>query len=187
MKRCSLILLLLLLLLLLYAGYCDFTNVVCFDDDYAAANLPNPLHHVYLIPNRSEVGFIRNSTLSNVRCKYIEAENCVLINVTAERIIAKSGSIIYNYIHDGHESKDKVVLEAKEKDVIVGIFDEAGRQLVVRSHLDIDGGKVWDDTILGNQDSFAAIHSNNMQACPIALQQVIGDAHNTLWTALANP
>lgn len=37
--------------------------------------------------------------LSNVRCKYIEAEGCVLINVTAERIIARPGSIIYNYIH----------------------------------------------------------------------------------------
>lgn len=110
-----------------------------------------------------------------------------MINVTAERIIAKSGSIIYNYIHDSHESKDKVVLEAEEKDVIVGIFDEEGRQLVVRSHLDIDGGKVWDDTILGNQDSFAVIHSNNMQACPSALQKVIGDAHDTLWASLTNP
>lgn len=159
-------------------------NAACFDD-YAAVNSAYT-HHVYLT-DRNELGFIRNSTLSNVRCKYIEAENCVLINVTAERIIAKSGSIIYNYIHDDHESKDKVILEAKEKDVIVGIFDEEGRQLVVRSHLDIDGGKVWDDTILGNQDSFAAIHSNNMQACPTALQQIIGDAHDTLWTALTNP
>jgi hypothetical protein len=43
-------------------------------------------------------GYVRNSVLSNVRCKYIEAEGCVLINVTAERIVAQPGSIIYNYI-----------------------------------------------------------------------------------------
>jgi len=113
----------------------------------------------------------------------------VLINVTADRIIAKPGSIIYNYIHDSNNSEGKqptAVLETKEKDVIVGIFDEEGRQMVVRSHLDIDGGKAWDDTILGNDDSFATIHSNNMQACPGALQLVISDAHDTLWKALSN-
>jgi hypothetical protein len=43
-------------------------------------------------------GYVRSSVLSNVRCKYIEAEGCVLINVTAERIVAQPGSIIYNYI-----------------------------------------------------------------------------------------
>jgi hypothetical protein len=43
-------------------------------------------------------GYVRNSVLSNVRCKYIEAEGCVLINVTAERIVAQPGSIIYDYI-----------------------------------------------------------------------------------------
>lgn len=153
---------------------------------------------------RSEVGFIRNSALSNVRCKYIEAQDCVLINVTAERIVARPGSIIYNYIHQGGGDNadadagaaasgggggtvgSQSLLEAREKDVIVGIFDETGKQMVVRSHLDIDGGRAWDDPILGNVGSFAGIHSSNVDACPIALQQVIGDAHNSLWKALTN-
>ena len=82
---------------------------------------------------------MRNAVLSNVRCKYIEAEGCVLINVTAERIIARPGSIIYNYIEAG--SKEVQEVRAAEGDVIVGVFAEDGAQVVVRSHLETDGGK----------------------------------------------
>jgi hypothetical protein len=80
---------------------------------------------------------VRNSVLSNVRCKYIEAEGCVLINVTAERIIARPGSIIYNYAHDGGAGRE---VQTAAGDVIVGVFAEDGSQSVVRSHMDTDGG-----------------------------------------------
>jgi hypothetical protein len=52
----------------------------------------------FFVDSSAGTGYVRNSVLSNVRCKYIEAEGCVLINVTAERIVAQPGSIIYNYI-----------------------------------------------------------------------------------------
>ena len=45
-------------------------------------------------------GSVRNSVLSNVRCNYIEAEGCIMVNVTADSIIAKPGSIIYNIVDD---------------------------------------------------------------------------------------
>lgn len=109
---------------------------------------------------------MRNSVLSNVRCRHIEAEGCVLINVTADRIVARPGSIIYNYVHhleevleveeevaetpskrarrDSNSSADKEEKEvrASPKDVIVGVFGEDGRQTVINSNVDTDGGEL---------------------------------------------
>ena len=80
--------------------------------------------------------------LSNVRCKYIEAENCVLINVTADKIIAKPGSIIYNVLDDSNVPSlvNEGVMQLEEKEVVVGVFNSDGEQLIVRSNVDIDGG-----------------------------------------------
>lgn len=101
---------------------------------------------------------MRDSVLSNVRCKYIEADNCILINVTAERIIAKSGSIIYNVIDTGRGSTSEPHtpgghalfsggngatvrgLQVNSREVMVGVFSEDGAQTVMRSDLDTDGG-----------------------------------------------
>lgn len=33
-------------------------------------------------------GSVKNSALANVRCAHIEAEDCILVNVTAKRIVA---------------------------------------------------------------------------------------------------
>ncbi len=99
------------------------------------------IHIIY----SGEKGFVKNSVLSNVRCKYIEAENCVLINVTAERIVAKPYSIIYNVLDDAEGSATLVVdglLQLTDKEVVVGVFDNDGKQFVVRSTTDIDGGKL---------------------------------------------
>ncbi len=108
-------------------------------------------------------GRVVNSVLSNVRCKYIDAVDCVLINVTAERIVAAPGSIIYNYVHPGAEDKnaktegnDPAAKRVKRDtpdgshsnnevrtsagDVIVGVFQEDGSQVVINSHAETDGG-----------------------------------------------
>jgi hypothetical protein len=85
----------------------------------------------------SAEGFVRNSVLSKVRCNYIEAEGCVLVNVTADRIIAKPGSIIYNFVQT-----DDAAAETAAGDVIAGVFSEDGAQLVMRSNMTTDGGNV---------------------------------------------
>ena len=96
---------------------------------------------------RQPTGFVRNSVVSNVRCKYIEAEGCVLINVTAERITAKPGSIIYNFVQGNNsnsgssDNNDNLVAVTAAGDVIVGVFAEDGAQTVIRSHIDTDGGE----------------------------------------------
>jgi hypothetical protein len=71
-----------------------------------------------------------------------------------------------------------------EADVIVGVFAEDGSQSVVRSHIETDGGKAWDDAVHGNELSFAGIYDANAQACPSKLQQLIAVAHDALWSSI---
>lgn len=145
-----------------------------------------------------ERGFIRNSVLSNVRCRYIEAEDCVLINVTADRIVAKSGSIVYNLIDSGasidntkedsessssNSSGKAAGLSLAEREVMVGVFSADGSQAVVRSSLDTDGGKVWETRLPSNHASFEDIHAANKDVCPSSLETVIASAHHTHWNS----
>lgn len=91
--------------------------------------------------------------VSNVRCNYIEAENCVLINVTADRIVMKPWSIAYNVLDESKPSSPRDtstkstgeaadhLVKLEEKQVIVGVFDNDGKQFIIRSHMDTDGGR----------------------------------------------
>ena len=56
-----------------------------------------------VVSPRNRKGFVKGSVLTGVRCNHIEADNCVLVNVTAEKIIAAPGSIIYNIVAEGDE------------------------------------------------------------------------------------
>lgn len=130
-------------------------------------------------------GYVRNSVLSNVRCKHIEADGCVLVNVTAERIIAKPGSIAYNCLDDKNAPAiiENGTLSIDSKDVVVGVFDSDGTQSIIRSHLQTDGGKVWDVKLPVNDKSFAEVYQGNTDACPATLQQVISASHDAAWDA----
>jgi hypothetical protein len=118
--------------------------------------------------------------LSNVRCRYIEAENCVLINVTADRIIAKPHAIIYNLLDEVGTG----VIEVEEKEVLVGVFDNDGKQTIIRSHMDIDGGKAWETKVAGNTLSFEEVYNSNAEACPTTLERVIVASHGIVWNSL---
>ncbi|RYH10224.1 hypothetical protein EON65_39660 [archaeon] len=132
---------------------------------------------------RTPKGFIKNCVMSNVRCKYIEAENAVLINVTAERIVAKPFSVVYNLLDDKNSPHVATggVLQLDEKDVVVGVFDEDGQQFVVRSHMDTDGGKAWEMKVSGNSKSFEEVYNGNTNACPTTLERVIASSHDEAW------
>lgn len=128
-------------------------------------------------------GHIRNCALSNVRCRYIEAENAVLINVTADRIIAKAGSIIYNVIGDSssHGSSDIIL---NEQEVLVGVFDDSGEHFRMRSHLETDGGKAWEVLMHDNAHTFDGVHKVNANACPTTIEKAITLSHDTAWNSL---
>lgn len=110
-------------------------------------------------------GYVRNSVLSNVRCNYIEAEDCVLINVTADYIRARPGSILYNTLYDesvpvfcdhsaksvspspsakilegGYPARSNKGFSLGKNQVMVGIFNNAGEQAIIRSDMETDGG-----------------------------------------------
>ena len=73
--------------------------------------------------------------LANVHSQHVEATDAILINVTAARVIAPRGSILYNVVDDSEEG---IVLE--ENEVRVGVFSADGTQLIVKSSTTIDGG-----------------------------------------------
>jgi hypothetical protein len=81
-------------------------------------------------------GFIKGSVLNNVRCKHIEADGAILINVTAERIVAKPGSIVYNVA-----TTEPTALLLDDGDVRAGVFQGDGTQIVIASSISIDGGE----------------------------------------------
>ncbi len=78
---------------------------------------------------------MKNSVLCNVRCNYIEAEGCILINVTADSIIAKPGSVIYNIVDDNGDG-----LDVSHGQVLAGVFSSDGQQMLMKSSTHIDGG-----------------------------------------------
>jgi hypothetical protein len=80
-------------------------------------------------------GSVKNSLLSNVHCNQIDAEGCVLINVTANKITAKEGCIIYNIADGSAEGLD--IIAGK---VLAGVFSKDGSHKQMHSSIDTDGG-----------------------------------------------
>jgi hypothetical protein len=83
-------------------------------------------------------GSVKNSLLSNVHCNQIDAEGCVLINVTANKITAKEGCIIYNIADGSAEGLD--ITAGK---VLAGVFSKDGSHKKMHSSIDTDGGKAF--------------------------------------------
>jgi len=124
-------------------------------------------------------GSVQRSVLSNVRCKYIEADNCVLINVTAKKIIAKPGSIVYNIFDTTEEG-----IVCADGDVLAGVSANDGSQTVIRSHMSIDGGKAWETRVAGNPHSFEEVYNSNTEVCPITIEASNAKVHSDVWSAL---
>ncbi len=126
---------------------------------------------------------MRGSVLTGVRANYIEAEGCVLINVTADRIIAAPGSVIYNVVAT---EGDKTISTAPGQ-VLAGVFSDDGNQHVVKSDVQIDGGKAWETVLeqVGNTHSFEQVYNRNADTCPLTLERVITDSHINAWENLS--
>lgn len=81
---------------------------------------------------------VSNSVMCHVKCNRVEADGCVLINVVANRIVAKPGSVIYNVCTSG----DITVDENQVKVCTLSMEDELH---TVHSNLNIDGGKRYSE------------------------------------------
>jgi len=62
--------------------------------------------------------------LTNVTAQEVVADGAILVSVTAKKIRASPGSVVYNVVDDSEEG-----VVVGEKEVLVGVFDGAGAQV----------------------------------------------------------
>ncbi|CEG37714.1 protein [Plasmopara halstedii] len=116
-------------------------------------------------------GDIKHSVLSGVCAKEVHAEGSILINVTAHSIMAPN-CVVYNVTSD---EVDGLCLE--EGSVVVGVLLPDGKRIVMRSSMDVCGGKAWKTVLQENQHSFEAIYELNADANVQKLEKLIQDEH----------
>jgi hypothetical protein len=129
--------------------------------------------------SKTSCGTVKRSVLCNVRCKYIDAEDSILIGVTADRIFARPGCIIYNIIDESEDG-----LDLNHGQVLAGVFSDDGSQLVMRSTTTIDGGKAWKQELEWNPKTFEDIYNMNADADPSAIEKQSLTAHSSRWKSL---
>ncbi|CAM9971799.1 unnamed protein product [Discosporangium mesarthrocarpum] len=122
-------------------------------------------------------GSVVDSALSNVKCQYIEAEGCILVNVTAKRITAPKGSIIYNIMDTSSTG-----VCVTEGGVMVGVHGEDGSQMPVWSNADsICGGQAWKEKVKGNTMSFEEIYGENHTTDVFAVEAKRAETAAAVW------
>lgn len=136
---------------------------------------------------------VNRSVVVNTRCQHIEANDAIIINVTARKIIAGRGSILYNIVDSSEEG-----ITLNEGEVRVGVFSSDSTQMVIASSTSIDGGTVfvsyfnitfttqwlgksWDKPVLSNELSFAQVYEANADADPTVLEKVMSQMHDDAW------
>ncbi|VEU35712.1 unnamed protein product [Pseudo-nitzschia multistriata] len=114
-------------------------------------------HHSYAFDCNIATGTMRNSLLSHVTAREVNAEGAIIVNCVAPKITAGKGAIIYNIIGERE-------IVAEEGKVMVAVSSEDGTSMEICSRMDIDGGKVWKEVVEGNPMSFEQVRNNNMDA-----------------------
>lgn len=104
-------------------------------------------------------GKIADSAIAVVTSPHVEAEGAIIVNCTAKKIVAGKGAILYNLIDTSDEG-----ITAAPDEVIVAVTDESGDSMLLKSRMDIDGGKAWKVKLDMNEMSFEEVRNNNMDA-----------------------
>mmetsp|Transcript_1747 Transcript_1747/g.3420 ORF Transcript_1747/g.3420 Transcript_1747/m.3420 type:complete len:481 (-) Transcript_1747:84-1526(-) len=112
-------------------------------------------------------GSVTRSVLSAVKSKCILADGAIVVNVSATKIHACKGSILYNVINDSNEG-----IVVNEGEVLVGIFQADGTYVNIKSFLTIDGGKAWTEAVMGNSQTFEEIHLANKNSNVTSIEEV---------------
>lgn len=119
----------------------------------------------YAFDTQAKSGIVQKSTVAAVRALELDLDGAIVVNCAAKKISAKPGAILYNIID---ESDDGIV--AKEGDVMVAVTAEDGSSMVLKSHMDVDGGKAWKEVLEGlNTVSFEDVHKKNQMANIVAI------------------
>eukprot|EP01060_Flectonema_neradi_P003328 TRINITY_DN12139_c0_g2_i1.p1 TRINITY_DN12139_c0_g2~~TRINITY_DN12139_c0_g2_i1.p1 ORF type:complete len:553 (+),score=133.35 TRINITY_DN12139_c0_g2_i1:55-1659(+) len=120
-------------------------------------------------------GSVLKSALCNVTAGYIEASGCILVNVTAKKIIASPGTIAYNIVDDSDEGL--ILTEGK---VITTVFSEDGSQTRMTANMKVTEKDAWTTVLDGNKFSYEQIHKMNKGVDPIKCEQQQRSAHDAL-------
>jgi hypothetical protein len=118
-----------------------------------------------------EHGDIKHSVLSGVCAKEVNADGSILINVTARSINAPN-CVVYNVTSDEAEG-----LCLEEGSVVVGVLLPDGKKVIMRSSMDVCGGKAWKTVLEENQHSFEKIYELNADANVSKLEKLIQAEH----------
>ncbi|KAL7581150.1 hypothetical protein ACA910_005943 [Epithemia clementina (nom. ined.)] len=111
-------------------------------------------------------GSVQKSTVAGVRALEVTLDGAIVVNCAAKKISAGPGAILYNIVD---ESEEGIVAAAGE--VMVAVSEEDGSSLVLKSRMDVDGGKAWKEVLEGmNTVSFEDIHKKNQMANIVAIQ-----------------
>ncbi|CAB9498019.1 expressed unknown protein [Seminavis robusta] len=108
---------------------------------------------------KAKSGSIKDSVLANVQATEIQADGAIIVNCVAKTIKAGKGAILYNLVG---ESDAGIV--AADGEVIVAVTEESGDSMLLKSRMDIDGGKAWKQKLDMNSLSFEDVHKKNKEA-----------------------
>jgi hypothetical protein len=105
-------------------------------------------------------GSIADSLLSNVAAATVHCDGAIIVNcATGQSIRAGKGSILYNVMDEAGAG-----IVAGDGEVVVGVTDETGASFLLRSHVEVDGGAAWKETLGANAASFEEVHRKNLNA-----------------------
>ena len=98
-----------------------------------------------------------NVSMAAVEAQEVQiGEGAIVVNCCAKKIVAGRGAVLYNLVSD---SEDGIV--AEDGDVIVAVTDTDGKSMLLKSKIDVCGGKAWKSVLDGNAMSFEEVHKQN--------------------------
>lgn len=115
------------------------------------------LEHSYAFSSKLHTGKVKDSVVCRVTARELEADGAIVVNCAAPKIVAGKGCILYNIISEGD-------IIAKDGEVKVEVNGENGESFILKSRIDIDGGKAWKTVVEENELSFEQVHKNNKNA-----------------------
>lgn len=119
-----------------------------------------------------ESGSVTGSVLASVSALSVEADGAIIVNCTAKHIKAGKNAILYNLVDDSEEG-----IVAGDGDVIVGVTEEDGTTMNLRSKHDICGGEAWKKVLEWNSMSFEQVHGKLKDSNVSAIDKKRKDLH----------
>lgn len=133
--------------------------------------------HAYAFASTLKGGQVKDSLICNVTTNELNADGAILVNCVAPKITAGKGCILYNLMSEKE-------ITAEDGQVMVEVSAEDGSSFVLKSRMDIDGGKAWKNIVEGNDLTFEQVHKNNKQANISKIDQERSEKYKKLAASL---